>query len=110
MIRISVLAALVAALPAAASAQLGSFNPPPGPQGAASTVDIAETGNFNPNAQAYFGINPHSAHVGVPRVVGITHVLSPPTGGVISGQAALINLAGSTVPQMAVVPRAAMVI
>ena len=80
------------------------------PQGAASTVDIAETGNFNPNAQAYFGINPHSAHVGVARVVGITHVLSHPTGGVISGQAALINLAGSTVPQMAVVPKAAMVI
>jgi imidazolonepropionase-like amidohydrolase len=80
------------------------------PQGAAATVDIAETGNFNPNAQAYFGINPHSAHVGVARVVGITHVLSHPTGGVISGQAALINLAGSTVPQMAVVPKAAMVI
>ncbi|AHG88273.1 amidohydrolase [Gemmatirosa kalamazoonensis] len=80
------------------------------PQGAASTVDIAETGNFNPNAQAFFGINPHSAHVGVARVVGITHVLSHPTGGVISGQAALINLAGSTVPQMAVEPRAAMVI
>ncbi len=80
------------------------------PQGANATVDISETGNFNPNAQAYFGINPHSAHVGVARVVGITHVLSHPTGGVIAGQAALINLAGSTVPQMAVEPRAAMVI
>jgi imidazolonepropionase-like amidohydrolase len=80
------------------------------PQGAASTVDVAETGNFNPNAQAYFGINPHSAHVGVARVVGITHVLSHPTGGVISGQAALINLAGSTVPEMAVVQNAAMII
>ena len=80
------------------------------PQGAASTVDIAETGNFNPNAQAYFGINPHSAHVGVARVVGITHVLSHPTGGVIAGQAALINLAGSTVPEMAVVQNAAMLV
>jgi imidazolonepropionase-like amidohydrolase len=181
MNRTSVLAALLAAAPIAAHAQLGSFNPPPGPQGtyaithahifpvagpeiangtvvvsggkiqavganvavpngatvidatglsvypgmmdagtaiglqeipqgANATVDIAETGNFNPNAQAYFGINPHSAHVGVARVVGITHVLSHPTGGVISGQAALINLAGSTVPQMAVVPKAAMVI
>ena len=80
------------------------------PQGAASTVDISETGSFNPNAQAYFGINPHSAHVGVARVVGITSVISRPTGGIISGQAALINLAGYTVPQMTVVPRAAMVI
>ena len=79
-------------------------------QGAASTVDIAEVGSFNPNAQAFYGINPHSAHVGVARVVGITNVISRPTGGIISGQAALINLAGLTVPEMSVVPRAAMVI
>ena len=80
------------------------------PQGAASTVDIAEVGNFNPNAQAIYGINPHSAHVGVARVVGITHVISRPTGGILSGQAALINLAGFTVPEMSVVSHAAMVI
>lgn len=80
------------------------------PQGAPATIDIAEAGSFNPNAQAIFGINPHSAHVGVARVVGITSVISRPTGGIISGQAALINLAGYTVPAMTVVPRAAMVI
>jgi imidazolonepropionase-like amidohydrolase len=80
------------------------------PQGAAATVDISEIGSFNPNAQAIYGINPHSAHVGVARVVGITHVISRPTGGIISGQAALINLAGFTVPAMTVVPRMAMVI
>ena len=80
------------------------------PQGAAATVDIAEVGSFNPNAQAIYGINPHSAHVGVARVVGITNVISRPTGGIISGQAALINLSGYTVPQMSVVPNAAMVI
>lgn len=80
------------------------------PQGASATIDIAEVGSFNPNVQATFGINPHSAHVGVARVVGITSVISRPTGGIISGQAALINLAGYTVPQMQVVPRAAMVI
>jgi imidazolonepropionase-like amidohydrolase len=80
------------------------------PQGASATVDVAEAGNFNPNAQAFFGVNPHSAHIGVSRVVGITHVLSRPTGGVLSGQATLINLAGSTVPQMAVVPRAALIV
>ncbi len=80
------------------------------PQGAASTVDISEIGSFNPNAQAIYGINPHSAHVGVARVVGITNVISRPTGGIISGQAALINLSGWTVPTMTVVPRMAMVI
>src|SRR5687768_18166595 len=40
------------------------------PQGANATVDIAEVGSFNPNAQAIYGLNPHSAHVGVTRVVG----------------------------------------
>jgi len=80
------------------------------PQGAAATVDVSETGNFNPNAQAFFGVNPHSAHFGVARVVGITNVLSHPTGGVLSGQATLLNLAGSTVPEMALVPRAALVV
>ena len=79
-------------------------------QGAASTVDISEVGSFNPNAQAFYAINPHSAHIGVTRVVGITHVLSRPTGGIVAGQAAVMNLAGSTAPEMSVVPNAAMVI
>ena len=80
------------------------------PQGAAGTVDISEVGSFNPNAQAIYGLNPHSAHVGVTRVVGITHVASMPTGGIISGQAAIVNLAGWTPPEMQVIPRAALVI
>jgi imidazolonepropionase-like amidohydrolase len=80
------------------------------PQGANATVDIAEVGSFNPNAQAIYGLNPHSAHVGVTRVVGITHVASLPTGGIVSGQAAIVNLAGWTPPEMQVVPRAALVI
>lgn len=80
------------------------------PQGANATVDNAEVGSFNPDATAYFGMNPHSAHVGVTRVVGITHVLSLPSSGVVSGQATLANLAGWTPAQMAIVPRAALVI
>ncbi len=79
-------------------------------QGAVATVDISEVGSFNPNAQAFFGIDPHSAHIGVARVVGITTVVSRPTGGIVSGQAALMNLAGDTPPKMAVVPRVALVI
>jgi len=80
------------------------------PQGAASTVDVSEVGSFNPNAQAIYGLNPHSAHVGVTRVVGITHVAALPSGGIISGQAAIVNLAGWTQPEMQVVPRATLVI
>jgi imidazolonepropionase-like amidohydrolase len=79
-------------------------------QGAASTVDVSEVGSFNPNAQAIYGLNPHSAHIGVTRVVGITHVASSPSGGIISGQTAIVNLAGWTPPEMQVVPRAALVI
>lgn len=79
-------------------------------QGANATVDNAETGNWNPNVQAMWGIDPHSAHVGVTRVAGITHVVSRPGGSILAGQAALINLAGYTAPAMAVVPRVATVI
>lgn len=78
-------------------------------EGANATVDNAEVGRFNPNVQAFFGIDPHSAHIGVTRVAGITHVLSRPTGGLLAGQAAIVNLAGYTVPEMSVVPRAGMV-
>jgi imidazolonepropionase-like amidohydrolase len=79
-------------------------------QGAVGTVDISEVGSFNPNAQAFYGIDPHSAHIGVARVVGITTVVSRPTGGILSGQAALLNLAGDTPPKMAVMPKLALVI
>ncbi|HEY8063082.1 MAG TPA: amidohydrolase family protein [Gemmatimonadales bacterium] len=79
-------------------------------EGANATVDNSEVGRLNPNVQAFFGFDPHSAYVGTNRFVGITHVVSSPSGGLISGQAALMNLAGDTPPQMAVVPRVAMVI
>ncbi|HEY9402454.1 MAG TPA: amidohydrolase family protein [Pyrinomonadaceae bacterium] len=80
------------------------------PQGANATVDVAEVGDMNPNAQAFYGINPHSAHVAVTRVNGVTSVLSSPTGGIVSGQAAFINLLGSSPQEMAVVPAAALVV
>jgi imidazolonepropionase-like amidohydrolase len=79
-------------------------------QGASGTVDTAEIGDMNPNAKAIIAINPHSAHIGVTRVDGVTSALSLPAGGLISGQAALINLIGTTPMEMAVVPYAALVI
>lgn len=79
-------------------------------QGASGTVDLSEVGDLNPNARAIVSINPHSAHVGVSRVDGVTNVLSAPTGGLISGQAALLNLVGTTQSEMALVPFAALVI
>lgn len=72
------------------------------------TVDTAELGDFNPNAQAAVAINPHSEVIPVTRVNGVTHVLSVPEGGVISGQSALVQLAGWTPAEMVVKAPAAM--
>lgn len=72
------------------------------------TVDTSELGDFNPNAQAAVAINPHSELIPVTRVNGVTHVVSVPEGGVISGQSALIQLAGWTPSQMVVNSPAAM--
>ncbi|MEK6282623.1 MAG: amidohydrolase family protein [Acidobacteriota bacterium] len=79
-------------------------------QGAPGTVDTSEVGELNPNAKAIFAINPHSAHIAVTRVDGVTNAVSIPLGGLISGQAAIINLAGTNQFEMAVVPMAALVI
>jgi imidazolonepropionase-like amidohydrolase len=80
------------------------------PDGVVQMNDASESGSFNPNVHAYFGFNSHSAHIGVTRVVGITNIISRPNGGVISGQAMLVNLAGDTPAQMALVRDIAMVI
>jgi imidazolonepropionase-like amidohydrolase len=79
-------------------------------QGAPGTVDLQELGDMNPNIAAIWSINPHSSHFAVARVDGVTSVLSMPAGGLISGQAAFINLAGSSPLEMSVVPEVALVI
>lgn len=80
------------------------------PQGANGTVDTSEVGEFNPNSKAIIAINPYSAHFAVTRVEGITSALSAPTGGLISGQAAFVNLLGTSPREMVVVPSAGLVI
>jgi imidazolonepropionase-like amidohydrolase len=79
-------------------------------EGANATVDNSEVGRLNANMHAFWGFDPHSAYIGTTRFVGITHIVTAPTGGLISGSAALMNLAGDTPPQMAVVPSVAMVV
>ena len=68
----------------------------------AGTVDTSELGDFNPNAMAAVAINPHSEVVPVTRVNGITNVVAIPDGGIISGQSALVQLAGWTPREMVV--------
>jgi imidazolonepropionase-like amidohydrolase len=79
-------------------------------QGAAGTVDLSEVGDLNPNVKAITAVHPHSAHIAITRVDGVTSTVTLPLGGLISGQAAIINLVGTTPQEMAVVPLAALVI
>ena len=79
-------------------------------QGANATVDTAEIANNNANAKAITGVNPHTSHVNVTRVNGITAVVSAPTGGLIAGQGTVINLNGSTQGEMSVEPTVALVV
>src|SRR5881398_2768971 len=48
------------------------------------------------------GINPASTLIPVTRIEGITTTLAVPTGNLVSGQAALIDLDGATIEQMLV--------
>ena len=82
----------------------------PGMIDAGTALGLVEVGDMNPNAQAIVAVNAHSAHIGVTRVDGVTSVVSLPQGGIISGQAALLNLNGTTPREMAVVPSVALVI
>jgi imidazolonepropionase-like amidohydrolase len=72
------------------------------------TVDTGELGEFMPQLRALIAVNPESEHIPVTRVNGITSVMTFPASGgrgggrggggaqLISGQAALIHLAGWT--------------
>jgi imidazolonepropionase-like amidohydrolase len=72
------------------------------------SVDVVETGDVNPHARAWIAVHPHSELIPVARANGITAVLAAPQGGLVSGQSALIRLAGSTPEALAVKQPAAM--
>jgi imidazolonepropionase-like amidohydrolase len=72
-------------------------------EGTHSGNDVAAS--FNVAA----GINPGSQLIPVTRVEGITTALAAPDGGLVSGQAVVIDLLGETVDEMLASPRAAMV-
>ena len=72
------------------------------------SVDIAETGDINPQARAWIALQPHSELIPVARANGVTTVLAAPEGGLLSGQSALIRLAGSTPDALVVKAPAAM--
>jgi imidazolonepropionase-like amidohydrolase len=79
--------------------------------GGIATMNMrSEIGDFNAHNRALVAINLDSEMLGVTRANGVTNVLSTPSAGIISGQAALIHTAGWTWEDIAVAPTAAFVI
>jgi imidazolonepropionase-like amidohydrolase len=72
-------------------------------ESAKETNDFREGGDFQPDLRASVGINPDSELIPVTRANGVTTVLTRPTGSLIAGQGALINLSGWTPREMTVV-------
>ncbi|MCA6075354.1 amidohydrolase family protein [Fulvivirga sedimenti] len=64
------------------------------------TRDFNEIGDVIPQMQALTAVNPNSALIPVTRVSGVTTALAVPSGGIIPGTAALIDLYGYTPDQM----------
>lgn len=64
------------------------------------TRDYNEVGDLVPQMQALTAINPNSVAIPVTRVNGVTTVLTEPSGGLMPGTAALIDLFGYTPAQM----------
>jgi hypothetical protein len=67
------------------------------------TPHIAGGGDFQPDLRASIAINPDSELIPVTRANGVLSVVTRPTGSIIAGQSALINLNGWVPKEMAVV-------
>jgi imidazolonepropionase-like amidohydrolase len=65
-------------------------------------VDTSEIGDLNPNARADVAINPHSNLIPVTRLNGVTAAVVTPEGGLVSGESALVQLAGWTPAEMTI--------
>jgi imidazolonepropionase-like amidohydrolase len=65
--------------------------------------DFAEGGDFQPDLRASTAINPDSELIPVTRANGVTTVVTRPTGSIVAGQSALINLSGWVPREMTLV-------
>ena len=68
----------------------------------ARTVDSREAGEITPHVEALTAVNPNAVAIPVTRVSGVTTVITAPSGGLLPGKAATINLHGYTPDQMSV--------
>ena len=61
-----------------------------------ATIDNAEVGSLNPNVRANTAFNPDSEAIPVARANGVLFSLISPTGGLVSGRSAVMQLDGWT--------------
>ncbi|MBX9583019.1 MAG: amidohydrolase family protein, partial [Gemmataceae bacterium] len=72
------------------------------------TIDSRDGGDFQPDLRASIGINPDSELIPVTRSNGVLSVVTRPTGSLVPGQGALINLAGWVPAEMVVIDPASL--
>jgi imidazolonepropionase-like amidohydrolase len=77
---------------------------------ARETHDFTEGGDFQPDLRASVAINPDSELIPVTRANGVLSVVTRPTGSIIAGQGALMNLAGWVPKEMAIVDSIALAV
>ncbi|MDP1563661.1 MAG: amidohydrolase family protein [Pirellulaceae bacterium] len=75
-----------------------------------ASIDQSEVGNINPNVLASVALNPDSSLLPVTRANGVLLALSAPIGGLVSGQAAVIQLDGWTHEDLTLDAHSAMVV
>lgn len=73
-----------------------------------ATVDHSETGQINPNVKSWVAVNPDSELIPVARSNGVLLALSAPSGGLVSGQSAVLQLDGWTFEDMTLASGVAM--
>jgi imidazolonepropionase-like amidohydrolase len=73
-----------------------------------ATLDQQEVGSVNPNVRSWIAVNPDSELIPVARANGVLLTLTAPTGGLISGMSAVLQLDGWTYEDMTLQPAAGM--
>lgn len=75
-----------------------------------ATDDRSEAGRIKPNVKANVAVNPDSELIPVTRANGVLLALTEPTGGLVAGQASVLQLDGWTYEDLTLKSGAAMVV
>ena len=75
-----------------------------------ASVDTTEVGNLNPNVRAVVAFNPDSETIPVARANGVLSAVTVPSGGLVSGRAAMMMLDGWTWEEMTLKPDVGMIV